>query len=512
MGAVTPPRSLAQPPTAVLVSTGVVSTSHRKTICTPASDAKVDRKGRPLYQQESALLENDFNMLEQYGKYIKELDTKKAYAVKALKHFKSGLTDTAEVGDAAGTTRAGAGAKAAGGGGDAFKKGGAKGAWRVISGTAQGGTRPAAKQAGVWLHKALREKDWGEVIHLVRAAPKAATEPAAVDLRRGGDMARQWGAVLPLHHALLRCAPFDAVRALVAADQDAVRERSKQPQFEVPEGFEALGELPLHLALWAGCTDDVIELLVDVYKPTTREQAGGLKKVHGGIVKGDGHHDLALHVMLRSSRRTLRAFNAIVRCYDKVLSQPGDDGAYPLHLAVSNEAYPCNPDGSTPSEDVDIALECTKLRPAVASLDGTGDYAGKPIHIACRVSRSPQVIEQLLNVDPNLSKERDAFGDLPLHNCLRRFRDIDNPHGAAESVCLKLIHSFPGSAKPLERSSDGQCSAVLASCHQGASFKLLDKILQISPDSAFQLKKLKHFEGLDEILKAKVLAITDGKR
>ena len=37
-------------------------------------------------------------------------------------------------------------------------------------------------------------------------------------------MARQWGAVLPLHHALLRCAPFDAVRALVAADQDAVRE------------------------------------------------------------------------------------------------------------------------------------------------------------------------------------------------------------------------------------------------------------------------------------------------
>ena len=86
---------------------------------------------------------------------------------------------------------------------------------------------------------------------------------------------------------------------------DAVAARTQLPEFAVPEGHVAIGELPLHLALWAGCEDSVVELLLDANKATAQEPADGLRKVGVGA-KDDGPHDVALHVALRSSKCTKR--------------------------------------------------------------------------------------------------------------------------------------------------------------------------------------------------------------
>ena len=161
-----------------------------------------------------------------------------------------------------------------------------------------------------------------------------------------------------------------------------------------------------------------------------------------------------------------------------------------------------------PSDAAQVALHVLALRQAIAKEDGGENFPGKPLHVACRVSRTPAVIHKLVDANPSATRERDVRNELPLHVCLRRYRDLDNPHGAAEKLCMELIAVDAGTCR--EPASDGSCCAVLASCHHDAGGALIDRILAIAPHQANQVRQLRHFEGLEKRLVKKVKKLTGG--
>ena len=140
------------------------------------------------------------------------------------------------------------------------------------------------------------------------------------------------------------------------------------------------------------------------------------------------------------------------------------------------------------------------LCPSAAAFVANGS---KPLHIACRVGRSASLASAVLKRHPAASREFDGSGDLPLHCVLRRFRELDAPHGAAEALALALLDANPAAAP--ERDAARCLPAVLASPNHAASGILIDRIFAVAPDTAIAVKNLRHFEGLEERMRSKVL-------
>ena len=327
-------------------------------------------------------------------------------------------------------------------------------------------------RARMSLAHALYESDW-------EAAATLITPVAAREKGKDGD--------LPLHLALWKQAPAEAVAQLVAAYPEAAREKDKY------------GNQPLHLALKRNgakhmAPAEVVAQLVAAYPEATREKdKDGSLPLHWAVRnqapaevvaqlvaayaeaarEKDKDGDLPLHLALKY-KAPAEVVAQLVAAYPDAAREKNNNGDLPLHVAAYAEDY--NQWRHWAVRYQAPAEVVAQLVAAYAEAAREKDKDGSlPLHLALWKQAPAEVVAQLVAAYPEATREKDKDGSLPLHWAVR--------NQAPAEVVAQLVAAYAEAAR--EKDKDGDLPLHLALKYK-ASAAVVVQLLVAYPQAAVE--------------------------
>jgi len=138
-----------------------------------------------------------------------------------------------------------------------------------------------------------------------------------------------------------------------------------------------------------------------------------------------------------------------------------DSCVLPLHQACALQP---------PADVVELLCQIYSLGLGIA--EPTFDRL--PLHVACQTmgSTSFEVIQILLDWNPEAAKHKDKFGRLPIHYACS--------HGASSDVVALLLQAFPASASVCDKNG---WLPIHVACRYGDDKEVVCQLLKAWPDS-----------------------------
>lgn len=179
------------------------------------------------------------------------------------------------------------------------------------------------------------------------------------------------------------------------------------------------GMLPLHFACREGAPPDVIQALVDLYP-------------EGMLVRVEESGWTALHYVAGAGREGGEGLNGRM-CHETLDDDDckNDDGGYPL---CSAECMLCN-DTCNRVSAVRILLSSSNSSPSAMIRTTDHDGGLTPLHVACLNEAEPDLLNTLLDADPEVVSISDDDDNLPLHWMF-------HPHVSIELV-QRMVREHP---------------------------------------------------------------------
>jgi len=200
---------------------------------------------------------------------------------------------------------------------------------------------------------------------------------------------------LPLHRALTKKAPLDAVVTILETYPDAVKTK---------DGGETSC---LHLAIHAKCTEAVVLKILDAHPEGAKEHERMDEK-------------LPLHVACEKMASDAVISGLLVANF-LATRETSKHGFLPLHAAAEHP---------TSNFVMGLLLMAGPDAPKAKANDGS-----LPLHRACKRQAPFSVVQRLLEAYPDGTKQADVRGNLPLHWAVGKH--------AAEEVVAALIATNP---------------------------------------------------------------------
>lgn len=214
---------------------------------------------------------------------------------------------------------------------------------------------------------------------------------------------------LPLHVAITHRASSDVIELLLDTYEDV---QDLEPQLHHPDDINVpfRGLLPLHIACWNNCPSTTISLLLD-------------KDVDSETI------DEEINLALGKSTKYLHASTGTNNHQDLYTSHMFNQMT-PLHLALRH--------GSTETIHLLLQKEQQKRREPgeMTTVDRVDSKGRFPLHIACKKSKDPSIIKDILDLDAynNTTQMKDYKESMPLHYAC-------NGENANPIIANNLIHA-----------------------------------------------------------------------
>jgi len=237
------------------------------------------------------------------------------------------------------------------------------------------------------------------------------------------------GAV-PLHIAIQRKLPADVVLFIIDQAEGAVRTREASSHM-----------YPLHLACKAGSDYEILEALIDIYPKAI------------DMVDKDGN--TIFHVACTCRRLTYSFASLLLeQCSYETIQQPNEEGALPLHLAVTNRS---------PWPVLELLIDHYPK-----ALDIKDKKGNVPMHRAfLQKSTEMHVLVRLAQRNPHAMNRQNKKGRVPIDLCtletekkFKRARKWYNFRMAYFPCCICMKFDYGEEYQPTAQTQEGGGAAA----------------------------------------------------
>mmetsp|Transcript_15807 Transcript_15807/g.24596 ORF Transcript_15807/g.24596 Transcript_15807/m.24596 type:complete len:626 (-) Transcript_15807:138-2015(-) len=304
------------------------------------------------------------------------------------------------------------------------------------------------------LYKRIEGKDWDGAIERARSAPFEAK--TWVSRKEQSSNKTRWR-LLPIHATCIFRSPLALIEALIQAYPDG-------PQMKDDQGM-----LPIHLACRNGASKGVVMMLLNAFPEAIRVRDRKGRLPLDLVESSTSQNKEAVIVSMKKFQTEGKRSDQSVSTRQSTVVNGNNEVDYEHRTVLFRLVLKKDWRSATARANT-FADEASTW---IVTKGFNGNLRFLPLHKACVLSPTVQVIEALLAANSEGAKARDQDGWLPIHcACF---------YGAKEDVVETLLLAHPKGAQ--SKDDEGRLPLHYA-CLKGASQGIVDALLQHFPKGA----------------------------